>query len=86
MTYEHPSTTEPSGKAIASLIFGILGLVGPCPLLGSILAIVLGNDEPGSIAKGGVVCGWIGLGLAVLGAIVGLLLLLGVLSLSVLGA
>ncbi len=25
MTYEHPSQSEPSGKAVASLIFGILG-------------------------------------------------------------
>ncbi len=40
------------------------------------MGIVLGNDEPGSIAKGGVICGWIGLAIYGLGLIAFLLLLL----------
>jgi hypothetical protein len=55
-----------SGKAIASLIFGILGLTGACPCVGSILAIVLASGESGDIAKAGRILGWIGLALTLL--------------------
>jgi hypothetical protein len=61
--------------AIVSLIFGILGLVGVCPGLGSIIALVTGNMAQGDIrrnpsqytgdglAKGGIILGWIGIAL-----------------------
>jgi hypothetical protein len=61
--------------AVVSLIFGILGLVGVCPGLGSIIALITGNMAAGDIrrepqrysgdglAKGGVILGWIGIAL-----------------------
>ena len=61
--------------AIISLVFGILGLVGVCPGLWSIIALVTGNLARGDIrrdparytgdglAKGGVILGWIGIAL-----------------------
>ncbi len=48
-----------SGRAIASLVFGILGLVGFAPCIGPILAIVFGGGEPSGIAKAGVILGWV---------------------------
>jgi hypothetical protein len=65
--------------AIVSLIFGILGLVGVCPGLGSIIALITGNMAKGDIqrdparytgdglAKGGVILGWIGIALMACG-------------------
>jgi hypothetical protein len=89
MSYSPPQPpmyqASPSGMqqthtmAIVSLIFGILGLVGVCPGLGSIIALVTGNmakndiqREPGrysgdGLAKGGIILGWIGVGLMVCG-------------------
>ena len=52
-----------SGRAIASLVFGILGLVGFVPCVGPILAIVLGSGEADGVAKAGVLLGWITLAL-----------------------
>jgi hypothetical protein len=69
-----------SGMAIASLVLGIGG-VTILPLLGSILAIILGymarneiRRRPGELsgdglALAGIVLGWISVGLAVLGLI-----------------
>jgi hypothetical protein len=71
---------QTSGLAIASLILGIGGLTF-LPLLGSIVAVFLGyaarrdiRSRPGELGGGGVatvglVLGWIGIGLAVLGLI-----------------
>ncbi len=65
--------------AIASLIFGILGLVGICPGLGSIVAVVTGSMAQREIqadptrytgdglAKAGLILGWVGVALTVLG-------------------
>jgi hypothetical protein len=70
---------QTSGKAIAALILSILGLIGFLPLIGSILGIVLGNSaksdirlsggmqEGEGLAQAGVVIGWIGIALAVIG-------------------
>lgn len=63
-------TQEDTGKGIAALVFGILGLIGICPLVGSILGVVLGQGEPGSMAKAGVITGWIGIALSVLSILV----------------
>ena len=65
--------------AIASLIFGILGLVGACPGLGSIVAVVTGSmaqreiqADPArytgdGLAKAGLILGWVGIAFTVLG-------------------
>jgi hypothetical protein len=52
---------ETSGKAVASLVLGILGLVGVLPCVGSILAIVLGAGEESGAGNAGRILGWIGL-------------------------
>lgn len=73
---------ETSGKAIASLVLGILSLTSCGPL--GIIAIVVGNTALADIrasrgrltgdgmAKAGVITGWIGVVLFVLGLVVGL--------------
>lgn len=70
-----------SGLAVASLVSGIVGL-SMVPLLGSILALILGymarreiRDRPNELtgdglALAGIVLGWISVGLAVLGFLV----------------
>jgi len=70
-----------SGMAITALIFGISGLTF-LPLLGSIIAVILGPmarsdirrrpDEVSGdgIALIGLVLGWIGIGLTILGALI----------------
>jgi len=74
-----PAAQQTHTMAIVSLIFGILGLVGVCPGLGSIIALITGNMAQGDIrrdpsrysgdglAKGGIILGWIGVGLMVCG-------------------
>jgi Domain of unknown function (DUF4190) len=83
--YMPPAGQQTHTMAIVSLIFGILGLVGVCPGLGSIIALVTGNMAKGDIqrdparysgdglAKGGIILGWIGVGLAVCGLCVGVI-------------
>jgi hypothetical protein len=77
------AAVQTSGLAIASLVLGIGGLT-VVPLLGSILAIILGymarNDirqRSGQVtgeglATAGIVLGWIAIGLTILGLLVGL--------------
>jgi hypothetical protein len=77
------TATPTSGLAIAALLLGIGGLT-LLPLLGSILAIILGymarkeiRQRPGEIsgeglAMAGIVLGWIAVGLAVLGLLFGI--------------
>ena len=72
-----------SGLAIASLVLGIGGLT-ILPLIGSALAIIFGymarrdiRQRPGELSGGGmalagIVMGWIAVGLAVLGLLLGL--------------
>ena len=84
MTYPPSSFTPSSAQqthtlAIVSLIFGILGLVGICPGLGAIVAVITGGmaqreiqADPArytgdGLAKAGLILGWIGIGLIVLG-------------------
>ncbi len=62
MEYEPTTAAEPTGKAIAALVFGICGIV-VCPIVGSIVAIVLGRYEPSPMGRAGLICGWIGLAL-----------------------
>ena len=70
-----------NGKATASLVLGIIGLVA-CPIICSVLAIILGYSARNEIAASGgwqtgessatagIVLGWIGIALVVLGGIV----------------
>jgi len=82
-----PAST--SGLATASLIFGILGLT-LLPTLGSVVAVILGymakseinssagQLEGGSLATAGLVLGYIGLGLTLLGIMAAILGWLGI--------
>jgi hypothetical protein len=77
------STGEPptSGLAIAALVLGILGVIQVLPIVGSALALLFGymarsdiRDRPLSLsgaglATAGIVLGWIGVGIWVLGAL-----------------
>ena len=95
-TYPYPVNPPTSGKAIASLVLGIVGLFALCAyglgLVAAILAVVfgflaradirraqgaLGGD---GLAKAGLVTGFVGIGLAVLGLllVIGLLVSRGV--------
>lgn len=51
--------TETSGKAIASLVFGILGITQFLPCVGPIVAIVLGAGERDGVGRAGLILGWI---------------------------
>ena len=64
----------PDGNAVASLILGILGIT-VIPLIASILAVILGRASTGdaykrgergsTMAKAGVILGWIGVAVPV---------------------
>ncbi|MFZ8844538.1 DUF4190 domain-containing protein [Thermoflexus sp.] len=93
-----PAASRTSGKAIASLILSLLGLVGVLPLIGSILGIIFGNQAKGEIARSGgdlageglaqagVIIGWVGLALTVIGTICVLLYLGGIIGLGICSA
>jgi cytochrome c biogenesis protein CcdA len=61
---------EVSGKAIASLVFGILAVTGVCPCIGSIVAIALGVGETSGVARAGVILGWIHLAMIAISLII----------------
>ena len=69
-------TEEATGKAVASLIFSLLGLSFWCPCIGPVLGIVLGTGEKSGVGRAGFILGWIGVGLQVLCALVWLLQIL----------
>jgi len=69
-----------SGRGIASLVLGILGITQVVPLIGPLLAIFLGAGEDSSAARAGRILGWITLALYAL-ALFGLLLFFGVFGL-----
>ncbi len=71
-------TPQPSGKAIAALVLGILGLLQLAPCIGPIGAIVFGWGERSGIGRAGLILGWIALALyAVVGFVALLLVILG---------
>jgi hypothetical protein len=74
-----------NGYAMASFALGIVGLIA-VPFIASILAIVFGGSarreiaadpslKGAELARAGVILGWVGLALAVIGVIVALLFL-----------
>jgi hypothetical protein len=77
-SYLPPSALPTSTMALVSLIAGILGLT-LFPVIGSIIAIVTGMQARGEtrtnpprasgdgLATAGIIMGWIGVGLGVLG-------------------
>ena len=85
-----PAAPQNSGLAIGSLIASILGLT-LFPTIGSIIGLILGymarnqiRDSGGTmggegLAKAGIIIGWIGIALAVVGiCLVFLFLILGI--------
>lgn len=73
------------GGAIAALILGVLGIVA-CPLVLSIPAVIVGTQarrriredptlEGESMARVGVILGWVGIGLAALGIVIFIIVL-----------
>jgi hypothetical protein len=78
-----PPQPQANGMAIASLVLGIAGFVA-MPVIGPILALVFGYVGKGQIdrsagresgrgfAVAGIVLGWVGIGLALAAAIVGI--------------
>ena len=78
--WQQTGSPDTNGKAITSLILGILGLVF-CPLLASIAALIVGYQARTEIdqsqgyqggrglAVAGIVLGWVGVGLVVLGIV-----------------
>ncbi len=67
-----------NGKAIASLVLGIIGVTG-IPFVASIVAIILGymarreiaerGEEGRGLATAGIILGWVGVVLVVAGAL-----------------
>ncbi|WP_322797658.1 DUF4190 domain-containing protein [Thermoflexus sp.] len=91
-------TARTNGKAIASLVLSLLGLVGVLPIIGPIIGIILGNQAKAEIAQSGgaftgeglaqagVILGWVALGLSALGVICAVLAFGGVLGLGICSA
>jgi hypothetical protein len=89
--YERPQT---SGLAVASLVASILGLIQVLPLVGCVVGIVLGyiarnqiRESGGLIggeglATGGIIVGWIGVALVLIGICLFVLFWAGLISLS----
>jgi apolipoprotein N-acyltransferase len=72
------------GTAVAALVLGIFGLIS-CPVVLSIPALIVGNQALSKIrhdaslqgeglARAGVILGWIGVGLGVIGVVIAVLL------------
>lgn len=74
-----PTPVRTNALAIVSLVSGIVGLTF-IPFVGSIVAVITGHmarkeirstgDAGDGLAKGGLITGYIGLGLSVLGIII----------------
>ena len=72
------SAGRTNGKAIASLVLGIIGVTG-IPFVASIIAIILGyiarreiaehGEEGRGLATAGIILGWVGVVLVLAGAL-----------------
>lgn len=78
--------TRTEGTAVVALVLGILGITA-CPLILSIAAVIVGsgarkkirNDptlEGDSLARAGVILGWVGIALAAAGIVFAVLALI----------
>jgi hypothetical protein len=78
-------TTRTEGTAVVALVLGILGIT-TCPLILSIPAVIVGSQartkirtdptlEGESLARAGVILGWVGIGLAAVGIVFAILAL-----------
>ena len=90
-----PENRATNGTAVAALVCGILGVTA-CPLVLSVVALVLGYNarsdlrQPGSreqgdgLATAGIVMGWIGVGISVAVALLfaGLFVVFGIVGAS----
>ncbi len=65
MTQSQPAST----KAVLSLVFAILAFFG-LGCIGSIVAIVLGKNEPSGVGRAGYIVGWVGLVLSLIAVVV----------------
>lgn len=88
-----PVATAPqtSGKAVVSLVFGIIGFI-LLPLIAGIVAVIVGYSAKSDIRKGagalkgedmataGIILGWVNLGLTVIGICIGVVIVLGVMG------
>ncbi len=82
--YEQPTSTvytsqkKDDSSGLISLIFGILGCIGILPCIGSIIAIFMGHSAKrkgeSQYSSIGVILGYIGICLYVIGGIIGLIL------------
>ncbi|MGH2758288.1 MAG: DUF4190 domain-containing protein [Actinomycetota bacterium] len=77
------ATTRTEGTAVAALVLGILGIT-TCPLILSIPAVIVGSQarakirsdpvlDGESLARAGVILGWVGIGLAAVGIVFAIL-------------
>jgi hypothetical protein len=73
---------SPTARGVLALVFGVLGMLCICPILGSIAAIALGMGQKDGMARAGVVLGWLTLLVIAALAALGMLFLVvgGVLS------
>ncbi len=67
-------TEQTSSRAVMALICGILAWTG-CPVVGGILAVVLGAGEKSGIGRAGAILGWIHLALVGISLLVALVLI-----------
>jgi hypothetical protein len=87
-SYQEPAGPENSGLAIGSLVASILGLTF-VPFVGSIAGLIMGymakrqiEESAGTLggeglAKAGIIIGWVGIGLTVVGVCIWLFVVLG---------
>ena len=72
-----PVPRRMEGSAVAALVLGIFGVIS-CPLILSIPAVIVGNQaltkirqdaslDGEGLARAGMILGWIGIGLALIG-------------------
>jgi hypothetical protein len=85
------NSPKTSGKAVVSLVFGIIGFI-VLPLIAGIVAVIVGYSAKGDIRKSagalkgedmataGIILGWVNLGLTVIGICVGVVIVLGVMG------
>jgi hypothetical protein len=80
-----PGARRTETTAVVALVLGIFGIIG-CPVVLSVPAIIVGNQarqklradptlEGESLARAGVILGWVGVVLGVIGIAIGVLLL-----------